>query len=752
MAEEISSSDDLDSTVTMAFRCYRESKRHSSTWRQEAKKWYDLVANKQWDDEDIAAMKDEDRVPVVINRTARAVNAILGTQVNNRQETRFIPRELGDVQVNELLTGAADWVRDGCDAEDEESDAFEDTTICGMGWIETRLDDEIDPELSILMDRIDPLDMYWDPGAKKRNLADAKWIARIRQMPMDEFYARWPDAQANAQVDPWWEAPDDLEERQHVYPNEAYNNEQGSSQASRGRNTIGVMQIQWAERVPMYRVGQAAERITAQAFKKLKKKLDQSGVQYIKQTGIRWRQAFIAGGANLEESDSPFPDGSTYRCITYKRDRNKNTWYGIVAAMMDPQKYGNKFLSLILDILTKSSKGGVMMEKDAVDNPAEVEQKWARTDALIFLRPGGSQKIMPKPEVKLPAGLDRLVAYFLDSVHEVTGINLELLGMANREQAGVLEHQRKQAGVTIIAPLFDGLRRYRKEQGRVLLYFIQTYLSDGRLVRINGTNPQSGKQGEFYAELSKAKLPETSRYDVIVDEAPTSPNMKERVFGMLGELLPTLAKMGVPIPPDILDYAPFPSKLTQVWKEHIAKSGMSPEQIQQLQQQMQKMGEENQQLKQKKEEKMTELQMDQVKAQQDMAIEREKMQLEREKMMVEIEIQKVKLQLEREKAEAQLQIEQRKTEHDLALNQHKTRAELQMAGQKTAGEMELAKRKTEAEAHKTEADAHEKIAGHKDVIEKVFSDHFEKAHRPRKRTVKVVRDAKGELTGAEINE
>jgi hypothetical protein len=685
--------EELDEIVAMAHRCYRESRDHSSEWRTEAPKWYDLVANRQWDKEDIDALEENDRIPVVINRVARTINAIIGTQVANRQETRFIPREEGDVQVNEILTGAADWVRDGCDAEDEESDAFEDTTICGMGWTETRMDYESDAEGATIIDRVDPLEMYWDPNAKKRNLADGKWFMRIKGIPVDEFDERWPDRLAGMLTDPWEGAPTDTRTREHTYPQDAYNQQQPLSQRSKGRKVIRVAQIQWAERETMYRVGQAAERISEEAFKKLKDKLDSSGVEYIKQRAIRWRQAFVAGGQLLEDGDCPFPDGPTFRAITYKRDRNNNTWYGVVSAMMDPQKYGNKFLSLIMDIIRSNAKGGVIMEKDAVDNPTEVESKWAKPDALVFVRPGGIAKIKERPIASLPGGLDRLVAYFLDSVHEVTGINLELLGMANREQAGVLENTRKQAGVTIIAPLFDGLRRYRKEQGRVLLYFIQTYLSDERLIRVNGKNPATGKEGQYYTKLSKA--PETAKYDVIVDEAPTSPNMKERTFAVLGELVPQLMKAGIPVPPSILKYAPLPSSLTQEWMQHIEDSAGAPdpEQVQKMQEQMQKLQEENQQLKLKKEEHMAELQMDQAKAAQEMQIEQQKMQLEREKMAVEIEIARVKLRLEQEKAAA-----------DMQMAQQRNASEMQMMHQKASADRAMNEQKIAMQSRKTDAD------------------------------------------------
>jgi hypothetical protein len=483
----------------------------------------------------------------------------------------------------------------------------------------------------------------------------------------------------------------------------------------------------------MYRVGKAAERISEEAFDQLKERLDAAKIPYMKQTGTRWKQAFIYGGEVLEEGDAertgdepddcPYPDGPTYRCITYKRDRNKNTWYGIVAAMMDPQKYGNKFLSLIMDILRANSKGGVMAEKGSVDNPAEMEEKWAKPDAIVWVNPGAitGKKIQERPKAQLPAGLDRLVAYFLDSVHEVTGINLELLGMANREQAGVLENTRKQAGVTIIAPLFDGLRRYRKEQGRVLLYFIQTYLSDGRLVRITGEQGQ--KQ---YVPL--AKQADTAKYDVVVDESPTSPNMKERTFGTLVELLPNLAKMGIPIPPDLLDYAPLPSVLTEKWKQHIEqmKGQPNPEEMQKMQEEFQALQQENQDLKLKKEEKMMELQMDQQKMQAEM-------QLEREKMMAELEIERIKAQNE-------IQIAREKAQADAQRSQIELESKAQQQQQQIAMEQQ-----------RTDADIEAKFLATPGGADAAAKRIYEN-RKGKKRRVTLQRDPKGDLVGAEIED
>lgn len=694
MAEtEARQDDERPDTVVRAHRWYRESRDHSSEWRNVAREWYDMASGEQWEATDLMRLQDQQRPAVVFNRILRTINAVTGTQISNRQETTFRPRELGDVKTNEILNGAAEWVRDGCDADDEESDAFVDLGICGMGWTETLLSYDNDPEGKILIDRTDPLEMYWDPAARKRNLSDARWFMHVRSVDLEEFQNRWPEADPELSQSPWEGEDDDSSKRVHVYPQDAYKNEQANRKAGKRVARIRVAHLQWAERKTAYRVGKRAERMEAGAFDKLRDKLDQHKIGYMKQQGVSWKRAFIAGGEILEEGESPYPDGSTFRCMTYERDRNKGTWFGLVKAMVDPQRFGNKFFSQILDILNKGAKGGIMAEADAVEDFRELEAKWARPDSVIKMKSGAiSQgKVQEKPLVKLPVGLEPLMAFSLDAVHEVNGISLEFLGSADRNQPGVLEHQRKQAGLTILAPLFNSMRRYRKEQGRVLLYFIQTYISDGRLIRILGQNGR-----EEYVPLSKQ--PETARYDVIVDEAPTSPNMKDRVYAALTEMLPSLAKMGLPLPPELLDYAPIPSALAEKWKEKIEQGQQIPPEIQK---QMQKLVEENRKLKDKREETAAKLQIDQASAQAKGQLDQQaamaKAGMDQEALRLKMEEAEMEHRLKLEEMQRTAEIKRAEVELDARLAQEKAQAEMELEQWKTQQQLELQRQKTEGE-------------------------------------------------------
>jgi hypothetical protein len=533
-----------------------------SDWRKEARESYDLAAGRQWDPVDRQKLADEGRPCVEFNRTGTIIDAVSGSEVNNRQEVSFIPRVLGDAQksgVASLRTAAAKWVRDNCDAEDEESDAFLDVLISGMGFTQTRMDYEEEEEGKILIDRVDPLEMRWDAGARKRNLSDARWFSRKRKYTREEIEAQWPDkADEIAFASP--ESDDDDDDPKIVDPKNSYSGENGEVGESDDRIEVTHYQDYIVESV--YKV---LDQMSGQIVEMDQDRFEVAsqvnpGMQYAKTPKRRYREAFICGNVELQPlGPAPCQCGFTFQAITGKRDRNKGSWYGLVRPMKDPQRWANKFFSQILHIINTNAKGGILFETGAVDNPKTLEASWAKADSAIQLKPGGLSKIQPKPIAQIPQSLYQMMEFAISSIRDSSGVNLELLGMVDRQQAGVLEAQRTRAGLTILAPFFDSLRHYRKRQGRVLAYFINEYISDGRLIRV------AGPSGEQFVQLMKQ--PDDIDYDVVVDSAPTARDTKEQAWMALKEIMPMFVQQGVQIPPEALDFLPLPESLVAALKK-----------------------------------------------------------------------------------------------------------------------------------------------------------------------------------------
>jgi hypothetical protein len=178
-------------------------------------------------------------------------------------------------------------------------------------------------------------------------------------------------------------------------------------------------------------------------------------------------------------------------------------------------------------------------------------------------------KIKEKPLPPYPTQAENLLNFCVSSLPMTSGVNVELLGLADRQQAGIVESQRTKAALTILATLFDALRLYRKRQGKVMAYYILEYLSDGRLIRI------TGNQGDMqYIPLMKQR--DFMEYDVIVDEAVSSRDVKERTWVVMSQLLPMIQGMGIPIPPGVLDYSPLPTGLIADWKKEITQARQNP--------------------------------------------------------------------------------------------------------------------------------------------------------------------------------
>lgn len=588
-----------DELFAMLKACVSDDIEHTAAWRKQAAADFKFAQGPgQWDEQDRKKLQDENRPVVTFNKTNKYIRAICGIETNNRMETAYLPRELdsmGEVKANELLSAASQWMEDSCFATRHQSRAFRDATICGMGWTEAIISYDDDPQGLYDESRIHPCEMVWDREARDQNILDAKRVARVRKMrvadardiikgltdkqfsdfDLDASWAADVTAPAN---EPRTKEQKELREEHHI--------------DSDPKRTVALVQVQWWEFEPYYRAANPDAIRNPQA----QRIIDMSEADYAKAqksygalsptgkwpgTKMRrkvYKQAFL-GSVLLHSGDCPCPTNFTMNCITWEPNED-GTFSGLIRDIRDPQTWGNKFFAQLMHIVNATAKGGIIAESDAFPDVEEAKRNYARPEGIVVVNPGAISKgkVMAKPGQGFTSGVLNLIQITDQMFSEVTGINLELMGLANRDQAGVLETQRKQAAMTILATLFDSMAMFRERVGRVRLHYIQTVLADGRLIRIAGEDAQEA------IPLVRDKV--MGKYDVVISDAPTSPNSKEKIWASIQILLPPLMQAGMVGPEHImvlLDYVPgLPAKLVQAFREMASKPDPAKEDAQAL--------------------------------------------------------------------------------------------------------------------------------------------------------------------------
>lgn len=666
----LSEQDDVSLAAAVA-KCISQADKRHRAWRDEASECYAMRDGDQWNPEDETKLREEGRPPVTFNRLGVLIDAVCGAQVNNRQEMKFLPRTIDDQGLADVVQGVVNWARDQCDAEDQESDAFRDLATCGMGWLVNRVDYTDDPQGLIVKDRVSPLEMRWDPASKKKNLEDARWLAHVKKVPADEVQAQWP------QFEPGM-AGSLSDQRQMGVTSRPVRDQYADedSPTVEDPSMVEIVEYQWRETQRVWAVSDPnSGRVAYMPAERWKAMHERFGerMQRIKAVPMarsRWFRAIVAGETVLERGECPDPEAATYQCMTGKRDERAGCWYGIVRGLMDPQRWANKWLSQSMHILNTSAKSGVFAEEGAIPDERRFAEEYAKPGSLSIVAPGALSggRVVPKNPPGMPPGFEKLLQFAVMSIPDISGINREVLGLADREQAGVLEAQRKQAAQAVLAPLFDALRLYYKRDGRQMARMVATYVSPERQIRIIGEDTQEPRL------VSTAMLPDVREFDIVVDEAPTSPNQKAEVWQFMAPALPGLMKAGIPpsVWIELLKFSPLPesavNRIADTLKQQEQAAAQQPDpEVMKLQMQAQA--------------DQQRMQFEQQKNEQDLALERERFALEQAKAQFQLqhEAQKLEFQKVAEAQKLQIQREQAAQDADIRAYEVHTSAEAQKA-------------------------------------------------------------------------
>ena len=631
-SQSVDTEDSPEDFVRDAREKYRKARNHNARWKKRARKAYDYYAGRQWTDDEMSDLGDG-KAPVVMNRIKPRVSAVVGMEISNRQELRYHPREKNDERLISLINKASEWTRDQAETEDHETEQFKDMVISGMGWSSTMMDYSNNPDGIAVVERKTPLGYDWDSDARQANLTDMEFFFYSQDVSREQYKALgFPMSEAHGGalgVNQLWEQKHNEPEHQEDakwYPNEVP--EYPGAQRGGPLKRIRLVRMEYIKRVKFWRVAlpdgstkimdpNKTESLNAMAIEMgfaglqmeefdANQPLRSGGVDvaegrllvvpYVEQVEKRYRRAWFSGDNLLDDGPNPCPFSFSDECMTGWHDENEGTFFGMVDGLIDPQDWSNKFFSQAIYIYTVNPKGGAFVKRKAVNNPSTFEKNFAAPDAVNWMSDDANLKedIIERRPGQYPSDLDKLMAFAIDSLPALDGLTPELMGQVSRDQPGILENMRKQASMLVLAVLFSAKRRYHKRQGRTLLHYITMFFTDSQLARIVG-EPIPPEL------LELLRNQDVRNYDVIVDDAPTSPNAKEYNLNILMEFVrqaPSIAGALSPmlIKNSSLDFETQEEVLKAI--EVFTKPENTP-QGQAAQQEIQRLTEENRVLKSK---------------------------------------------------------------------------------------------------------------------------------------------------------
>lgn len=253
-------------------------------------------------------------------------------------------------------------------------------------------------------------------------------------------------------------------------------------------------------------------------------------ILFAKQKRYRYRYAVVCNNVLLEEGDRPM--GFTYEFLTGfpNATREKTIFFGFVDVAKGPQDWRNTFMSLVLTRLASSPKQTLLVEEGALEDADEFFEQLANPRGAATVPDGfiAGNRFMVLQPPSFPPMERELIAIADQAVNEQAGLSGIDTGQQQdlRRVSGTVVQSVKEASNTILALLFDSLRRYRKRGAKLCLKFMYEFYTPEEVARVVGEENAAGVP-------DPKNWPDIQRMDIKIDEAPTSVTERLEFFDFL---------------------------------------------------------------------------------------------------------------------------------------------------------------------------------------------------------------------------
>lgn len=550
-------------------------------WAETAKVCQDFFEGRQWTEEQIAALKRDDRPWLVLNKIAPLIRLVSGYQRNNRTDINFLPtNDMSSSQdIADVLSMIVKSVSTKNLLQYTDSEVFYDGIITGRGWWDQRLNFEDNDFGEIKIRPADPFSIYVDPDADTYDLNEtANYIQESRWTSVDEVefnYGKPAAELLKSRV--YWGSNQDMPGLayglvEEVSPirnfamianeygmsiNDLYYTEFVDTYQKRLRliDTQYYM-TEWRRHFIDLETGDKTVIPDTWDDDKIKKCLlyaqnlkQELTVDWRKHKRIRW--SVMCGDLMVFDGWSPYATFTKTPFFPYFR---RGVTQGLVQDLLDPQREINKRRMSTTEILTRNANSGWKYHVEALDQKQKnnLKRHGARPGINVEWKgdKGPPERIEPGG---YPVGHDKLEEKSRNDLLEISGINESALGELDKVQSGRAIEARQRQSVIALQPYLDNFSRSKNIQGVKFKELIQAHYTEHRVVRTIGEDGKMAMQ-----EINKIMQPQPGqmptngiqeilndvtigKYEVQVDETPMSSTFENAQFE---EALDVLQKLG----------------------------------------------------------------------------------------------------------------------------------------------------------------------------------------------------------------
>lgn len=535
------------------------------------------------------------KATVNFQKIAQNIDSVVGFMAQNRRQAKYIAnikrddyQQVYSKNMNALYT----FHRENTNADQLESRQDLDMVVNGYGVIETDLSYIVgrstkDPNGEIIKVRLDPMKVYWDPSAKSSNVLDARFAGYyddyelmdaldLFQGSKEEDFEPVEDndteSKAGYVYNPWGGLYDKIKLDNSV------------EWSAREENMVRVYNHQWFEyetfykaKNPLYSITDMMDALHAKMRLDIiksqlksyapdginagdtfdfdptaedlvfdeatKRKLVAEFGDQIQPVGFKRKcfyTAVISGEHIFAKFKSICQNGFSIKFKTGNYNERGKYWIGMVNSMIEPAKYYNKALTELMFTIAANSKGGVMIEEDAVEDIADFESKWAKTDAVIRVQAGAisGQKILQKAQGAVPTGLENIIS-LSDAAISANGVDPAFLGQANDNETGILYKRRIRQIISKMWWVADAITLFQKEDARLCADLIRVWVQNnaGQWLRI------TGKDGaDQFIQISEDMM--APEYDICIQEGAQTPEDRAETAQFIGAMADKYLSIG----------------------------------------------------------------------------------------------------------------------------------------------------------------------------------------------------------------